>query len=160
METIALILTRPSPQRPLPLATSTNRSRPPPTEQIHLQPVGGASAAERRAWGGTLIVMPSVIESQWGTEIARRTAVWHADAEGEDANTGVPSQPLRVYHYKGLRWHREDAERQRNGKVSKRTQAQVCHAARRAHAAAGLTSAGNDCVVVCRWQVGTPMHNG
>ncbi len=103
METIALILTRPPPQRPLPLATSTNRSHPPPPmEPADVRPSSGVSA-ERRPWAGTLIVMPSVIESQWGTELARRTAVWHAEADGDDGDGGVPSQPLRVYHYKGLR---------------------------------------------------------
>jgi len=69
--------------------------------------------------------MPSVIESQWMTEIARRTAVWHGDAGGGPSSSDAPPEPLRVYDYKGLRWHREDAERRKVGKQSKRTQAQV-----------------------------------
>ena len=70
--------------------------------------------------------MPSVIESQWAMEITRRTAVWHSDSSGgEPGSSDAPPEPLRVYDYKGLRWHREDAERKRVGKQSKRTQAQV-----------------------------------
>ena len=72
--------------------------------------------------------MPSVIESQWMSEIARRTAVWHGDGVGAPDGKDAPPEPLRVYDYKGLRWHREDAERQKVGKQSKRTQAQVCAA--------------------------------
>lgn len=60
------------------------------------------------------------------TEIARRTAVWHSDAGGGGPDSSdAPPEPLRVYDYKGLRWHREDAERRKVGKQSKRTQAQV-----------------------------------
>ena len=88
--------------------------------------MAGGPAGSSKPWAGTLIVMPSVIESQWMMEIARRTAVWHSDAgSGGPDSSDAPPEPLRVYDYKGLRWHREDAERKKVGKQSKRTQAQV-----------------------------------